>query len=512
MTIFTLPKRDTLADPSWNAPPPGAIDNRYHRTRHTAMKQTPFRRLPYFIVLVLITAVVCGCAGKERLYYAAPTLLPGTDRAMKTDGYWAGRHPFPDRIILDRQGIADLNRQIRDELGLTRDIVRIESPVPGKRVRDRARKMLDSCAGRTLYRADGTAAGPEFYAALADLMDLDAIPSDIPVRWGLIVRYTDQRSLPTAAPLYAKQHDRDFDRLQNSALDIGTPVAVTHATTDGQWYYVIDQLSGGWIPAEAVALCSLEEMRRFAEAEPFAVVTRAKGALFRDAGLREYHDYARMGTRLPLAGMEGGVAGVLLPVRDDDGTLSEQTGYMRSEDIHEGFLSYTPRAIIRQAFELLNAPYGWGGMYGEQDCSRFVQEVFATVGISLPRNSSKQARAGELIGEYPDGAGNGEKLDAFSKQAIGGCTLLYMQGHIMLFLGMVDGVPYAIHSTWGYRDPAPWKERIRVINRVAVTNMSLGEGSKRGSYLDRLRSIRVLAPSRTGEGTGGSKPGVPVGS
>jgi len=41
-----------------------------------------------------------------------------------------------------------------------------------------------------------------------------------------------------------------------------------------------------------------------------------------------------------------------------------------------------------------------------------------------------------------------------------------------------------------------------VINRVAVTNMSLGEGSKKGSYLDRLRAIRLIAPSRTGEGSG----------
>lgn len=476
------------------------------------MKQTPSHRLPYVLILVLIVAVMCGCAGKERLYYAAPTLLPGTDRAMKTDGYWAARHPFPDRIILDRQGIDDLNRRIRDELELTRDITQIESPVPGKRVRDRARSRLDSRAGRSLYRADGTTAAPEFYAALAALMDLDAIPSHIPLRWGLIVRYTDQRSLPTAEPLYAKQDDWDFDRLQNSAHDIGTPVAVTHATADGKWFYVIDELSEGWVLSEAVGLCSLEEMRRFAGAERFAVVTRAKGALFRDAGLREYHDYARMGARLPLAGIEGGVAAVILPVRDDDGALSVQTGYIRSDDIHEGYLPYTPRAVIRQAFELLNAPYGWGGMYGEQDCSRFVQEVFATVGISLPRNSSKQARAGEMIGEYPDSAENGEKLKALSEEAIGGCTLLYLRGHIMLFLGMADGVPYAIHSTWGYREPASWKERVRVINRVAVTNMSLGEGSKKGSYLGRLRAIRLIAPSPTGEGSEGSPSALPIGS
>ncbi|MBN2398363.1 MAG: hypothetical protein JXI32_08275, partial [Deltaproteobacteria bacterium] len=67
-----------------------------------------------------------------------------------------------------------------------------------------------------------------------------------------------------------------------------------------------------------------------------------------------------------------------------------------------------------------------------------------------------------------------------------------------------DGNPYAIHSTWGYREPAWWRDRVRVINRVAVTSLSLGEGSHKGSYLDRLRSIRVIVPSDIRRGTRGS--------
>lgn len=455
----------------------------------------------FFLLPVFAAAFLCGCAAEERLYYAAPTLLPGTERAMKTAGFWAARHPSPDRVILDRQGITELNRQIQDDLELTRDIPRLASPVPGEEVRSKIQELLDYHAGRCRYHENGSVVASRFYADTEEYMNLKAVPSNIDLRYGLIVRYTDQRVFPTAAPLYAKKHDRDFDELQNSALDIGTPVAVAHATPDGKWYYVIDQLNAGWVPVDAVALCTLEEMHRFTEVEPFAVVTRAKGALFRDAGMRMYHDYARMGTRLPLSGKDSGIATVRLPLRGEDGTLSEETGYIREEDIHEGYLPYTPRVILRQAFELLNAPYGWGGMYGEQDCSRFVQEIFATVGIALPRNSSKQAKVGELIGEYPDDAANEKKRGALSEKAIGGCTLLYLPGHIMLFLGMVDGNPYAIHSTWGYREPTWWSDRVRVINRVAVTNLSLGAGSRKGSYLDRLRSARTITSSDTQGGT-----------
>ena len=65
---------------------------------------------------------------------------------------------------------------------------------------------------------------------------------------------------------------------------------------------------------------------------------------------------------------------------------------MNEEDVHPGFLPYTARNIYKQALVMLNQPYGWGDMYGEQDCSRFLQMVFATVGIMLPRDSKDQAQ------------------------------------------------------------------------------------------------------------------------
>jgi len=362
-------------------------------------------------------------------------------------------------------------------------------------VRTTIRKSMDYYADRRLYHGDGSVVTPRFYAKMTENMNLYALPSAIDPQYGLVVRYTNQRVFPTDAPVYAKPHDRDFDELQNSALDIGTPVAVVHTSLDGKWYYLIDQLNAGWVPVEAIALSTWGEMQEFIGAKMFAVVTRPKGALFWDPGMRMYHDYARMGTRFPLSSINKGIAAVRLPLRDEDGTLFGRAGYIREDEIHRGYLAYTPRTIIRQAFELLNAPYGWGGMYGEQDCSRFVQEIFATVGISLPRNSSKQSRVGVLLGEYPDNTRKEAKLDILSWKATGGCTLLYLRGHIMLFLGTIHGTPYAIHSTWGYRQPQWWRDRIRVINRVAVTDLSLGTGSKKGSYLARLRSIRMIAPS-----------------
>ena len=167
---------------------------------------------------------------------------------------------------------------------------------------------------------------------------------------------------------------------------------------------------------------------------------------------------------------------------------------MRWADVHEGFLAYTPRRIIQQAFELLNVPYGWGDMYGEQDCSRFIQEVFATVGISMPRNSSEQARVGQLIGTFDLKAGDGDKLRVLARDAVGGVTVMQLknQNHIVLFLGWWEGRPYAIHATWGYRQKTGIFETVREINRVAVTDLFLGEGASSGSLLGRTVVIQNI--------------------
>ena len=59
-------------------------------------------------------------------------------------------------------------------------------------------------------------------------------------------------------------------------------------------------------------------------------------------------------------------------------------------------------------------------------------------------------------------------------------TLLAMKGHIMLYLGTVDGKPYAIHDTTGYKKMVDQKEVTYAIDRVIISDLSLGAGiSKR---------------------------------
>jgi hypothetical protein len=183
----------------------------------------------------------------------------------------------------------------------------------------------------------------------------------------------------------------------------------------------------------------------------------------------------------------------MIPTRAEDGRCTFDAAYLSDSQVHRGYLTYTPRHAIEQAFKLLNAPYGWGGMYGEQDCSRFIQEVFASMGIMLPRNSTQQGKVGKLAASFRSTNSSAYRSGILSNSAQGGITLLQFPGHVMLLLGFVDGKPYAIHDLFAYTEQeSKTGERRIAVNRVAVTSLSIGNGTKKGSLLDRISKVRVL--------------------
>jgi hypothetical protein len=137
---------------------------------------------------------------------------------------------------------------------------------------------------------------------------------------------------------------------------------------------------------------------------------------------------------------------------------------------------------------MLDKPYGWGDMYGQQDCSRFLQMIYATFGIELPRDSKNQALVGHLVASFDEKIVSGVKLEAL-KNAVGALTILPLKGHIMLYLGMVDGIPFAMHESSGYSKTIGESQVKYILMRAVVSDLSLGESSTKGSLLRRLSKV-----------------------
>jgi hypothetical protein len=68
-----------------------------------------------------------------------------------------------------------------------------------------------------------------------------------------------------------------------------------------------------------------------------------------------------------------------------------------------------------------------------------------------------------------------------------------MKGHIMIYLGMYEDKPYAIHNFWSWREEGDdVHDNVFRVARVDVSDYTLGEGSGRSNFLDRLTHITLL--------------------
>lgn len=466
---------------------------RLYSARGTLLSRTPAGSA---VLVITILIAVSGCARHaSSVLYAPPSLLPSIVPEMKTSGYWISRHPAPDKIILTPEQIKALNQSIKNQMKLNWDLALWPAYYSGEQIRQDLKEQLDHLKKSKLMHLDGTGVPDSYWTSMLKNMNLEAVPEKIKRQYGLIIRYADQRLLPTAEGLYAKAQDVDFDELQNSSLDIGTPVVILNTSLDGQWVYAQAALSSGWFKRQDVGLADKDDFDRMSS-KPFAVMIDPKVDVFLNGAMTKHKGYLRMGARLPFVKEYDGITEVLVPDMDSNGKAVLVPGFVMTQQVNKGYFLYTPRMIMIQAFKMLNQPYGWGGMYGEQDCSRFLQEIFATVGIRLPRNSSAQIQVGERLNDWPDQAADSEKLSLLKETGVGGATLLGMKGHIMLYLGMVDDQAFAIHAAWAYRQPGKAGDDVFVLNKMTVSSLSLGEGSKRGSFLKRLNAVRFIGETR----------------
>ncbi len=457
--------------------------------------------MPFVILVTLICSflAVGGCArpNRELLFYAAPSELPAVRREMKTPGFWIGRLANPDQVWLNDLGVKEFNHRTEKDLGQIRDLSNVGRPYAGDDLSRQLRDDWQKWRQTKLYNRLGNVPDNNFGENLKTQMAWEDVPSQVQWRYGIVARYAHQRVLPTDEVLTKQKLDLDFDELQNSSLDVGVPVIVLHTSQDGEWVYVLGRLSDGWVKTTDIAFCGQDEFEEFYRPMRFVVTVSAKTDIYLDSQRTRYYDYARMGTRFPIAieSVDDSVQ-VLIPGRNPQGEYERRVAYLTKEDVSVGYLPLTSRQVLEQAFKLLNAPYGWGGMYGEQDCSAFLVEIFNAFGLELPRNSSQQAKVGKILIDFAkQNLSSQERRAWLAQQAVGGMTILPLKGHIMLYLGEVGGTPYAIHATWAYREPRGNQDRVRLLNRVVVSSLDLGQGSLKGSLLERLTSLNQISDS-----------------
>ena len=375
-----------------------------------------------------------------------PVIIVNENRNYNIPEFWIDKIQNSNNIIMNENEIDIFNNNIaynQNKLTFFKDINKTyQSSVLIEEILGGYTRLSKT----TTHFKNGRKIPNNFYQKIKKELNLNVLKTKIvKTRFALTTAFSNQKTIPTNAVLLKKKGQIHFDRNQNSALDLATGVAVLHSSKDAQWYYVIGPTSSGWVHKENIAFAKKEVILNYLNAKNFIVTTATKTALNIKG---KYYDYMRMGVRLPLVLKSDKKTIVLVPSSDNKGNLLLTEGAVKSIHINEGYLRYTAENILIQAFKFLHSPYGWGGMYGEQDCSKFIQEIYATVGIKLPRNSSSQSTATKDKIEL-SGISKKSKHNFLKNRAIVGASILHLKGHIVLYLGEEKGKSYIIHTVWG---------------------------------------------------------------
>jgi len=137
-------------------------------------------------------------------------------------------------------------------------------------------------------------------------------------------------------------------------------------------------------------------------------------------------------------------------------------------------IPFTPYNVALISKQLVGEPYGWGGKMMARDCSSLTKDFFAPFGIFLHRNSKEQTSDGKRVVRIR-GYSLNKKKRIILKKAKPFRSLLYVGGHITLYVGKRKGEPIILHNYWGARLN---NRKKRVFGRGILTTTQIGKERK----------------------------------
>ena len=459
------------------------------------------------VIISFLTIVGFGSSGaQQQKLTGSPDIVPPATEEMQHPEFWISRSGGdPDRVIMTPPQIDALNKKNKtrklewkdingtpvtfdEELksrGLFSSIMyRQEDPLkitsfPGSRIRQDFTALREYLAGnlwdrRQIHYPEDRKKG------IIDALDEQSIPETVKPQYGIIVTHTMHRMGPTSDAIYGGQYGW-LDMFQKELLETGTPVAILHSTKDRDWHYVRSEHMLGWVPAASVAVGQERDIRRLAEPESFIVAITHKVPVFADRNFSTHLLDLYMGTRLTLVRKAVSGYEVLVPHRRADGALETVTGWIRPDAlVHEGFQPFTKRNVIETFFRLLNRPYGWGGTDRERDCVGTIRAVYRTFGIYMPPWTTFMLYSTDHVYVFPKDTPKETKYQYLDKcePAI---TVCGFNGHVVLYLGVVDGAHWIIHENgYSYHEGDTEVK----IGRVSVNTTEIEGGGNIGQWTE----------------------------
>ncbi|MEN4053011.1 MULTISPECIES: SH3 domain-containing C40 family peptidase [Sulfurimonas] len=311
----------------------------------------------------------------------------------------------------------------------------------------------------------------------------------------ITLKALDIRAFPSEKPLLMDPKKAGegfpFDYLQNSSIAPNKPVLVSHYSRDKEWVFIQASFAYGWVKARDIVFIP----KKYAK-----LYQAAQKEFFIKEGAAVYDSEGNFLFRSRI--------GMMLPEIDDafsdyklltvSNYKNNQAYYIESkiskELLHKGVLKFNPPNITMIFNEVSKVKYGWGGMYGQRDCSSILRDFYAPFGLWLPRNSYEQSKIGKIISL--ENLNDEEKIAKIKESAIPFETLLYKKGHILLYVGVKEGKVIVFHNTWGVKTKKDGVEGRFIVGKPIFSTLELGSNLEDydpdASILRNLKSMNIL--------------------
>lgn len=265
-------------------------------------------------------------------------------------------------------------------------------------------------------------------------------------------------SLVRVFPAHDTYYERDknmglihpFDRLQMSTIWAGTPVYILGTTQDKAWHYIYTFSFAGWVQAQNIVRVDEKFIEQWqGDSAELVAIMQNDVSLIND---RNDRFITQIGIGAVLPGTQNGkTITVNIPVIDQHGKAHIAKASLKNGK--DPFALPMPVPATRQNFsQLLNAmvnkPYGWGGTAFNHDCSQELKNLYAPFGIWLARNSRSQMDSIKLV-KLDEERSLKKRLDYLRKHGKPFMTLVYVGGHIMLYVGEDNKkMPVLYQNVW----------------------------------------------------------------
>ena len=308
----------------------------------------------------------------------------------------------------------------------------------------------------------------------------------------ITIKNSHMRVFPTILPMFYNPkkiaEGFPFDYNQNSGIKINTPIMISHFSKDKAWAFVQSSFANGFIPTSELAFVDDTIIETFNQSQ-YYVAIKDNVSIYKNGIFKES---IKLGTILPKS-----VLGNFFVVNQHHNLQGYiQTIEAASNAFALNALPFTKNNISHVINELINEPYGWGEAFYKRDCSALTKDYFAAFGVHLNRNSSQQTQEGKLISL--------KEFDLQTKKAkiiqdgIPFKTLLYLKGHIMLYMGVSQhNEPLAFHNMWGIKT-IDWlhNEKSVIVGNAAITRLEVGKELKNfyenRSLLNKIEAMIII--------------------